>query len=306
MMALAVDSVSTTWKLAMYKQRNLKFEFTAEPGILDDKNNTTLVVENCKAQAQISMGTNVSGNMADVKIYGLSAELISSLSAKGVGAYNKGSIKIGMNILADDEMVFSGGIYACYADMNEMPEVGLVINAMAGLDLMRASTKPFTLKGYADYSDIINSICIANGYTYEGFNVTGGQTNGYYEGSPLEQIRALCLNARLRFAVNSRKVTVWPIDLDEKGNIDRSKELAAQVSPEHGLIGYPVYSPAGLTIQAEFSTYIFSGGLIDLTTTLPNASGRYIANVVTHYLSSWIKGGPWYTVCLITPLGKRG
>lgn len=288
----------------MYKQRTLRFEFTADPGVLDNKGSTTLIIENCKAQAQISFAGNVTGGNADVKIFGLSSELIASLSVKGVGWSTNSEVRIGMNILADGEMVFSGGIYACYADMNEMPDIGLMISAVAGLDLMRKTTKPFSLKGYADYDAILKSICTANGYTYKGVNVTGGQTNGHYDGSPLEQIRNLCINGMLNFAVNSRVVTVWPIGKDSNGQIDNKNSVAAQVSPENGLIGYPVYSPSGMTIQTEFSTYIYQGAIIDLKTALPNASGRYVANVVTHYLTSWVRGGPWYTVSQISPTAR--
>lgn len=288
----------------MYKKRTLRFEFTADPGVLDNKGSTTLIIENCKAQAQISFAGNVTGSNADAKIFGLSAELIANLSVKGVGWSTNSEVKIGMNILADGEMVFSGGIYACYADMNETPDIGLMISAVAGLDLMRKSTKPFSLKGYADYDSILKSICTANGYTYKGVNVTGGQTNGYYDGSPLEQIRNLCLNGMLNFSVNARVITVWPIGKDSNGQIDNKNSVAAQVSPENGLIGFPVYSPAGLTIQTEFSTYIYQGAIIDLKTSLPNASGRCVANVVTHYLSSWIRGGPWYTVSQISPTAR--
>lgn len=281
----------------MYKSRNLRFEFTAKPGVLDSQGSTSLVIENCKANVKASFAGMMSTTMADVTIYGLGVDLIAAISAKGVSYFTNAEINIGMNIIADNDLVFSGFIYAAYADMNQQPDTGLVISAMAGLDMMRATAKPFSLKGEALYTEIINSICKANGYSYLPVNVSGSQVNAHYEGSPLEQIRNLCLNARLNLLVNGNQVTVWPMGGGQS-------DVVVKVSPDHGLIGYPVYSPAGLTIQTEFSTLITQGAIVDLTTSLPNTSGKYYVQTAEHYLSSWVKNGVWYTVANITPYNK--
>ncbi|MDH0357190.1 hypothetical protein N7387_21285, partial [Morganella sp. GD04133] len=73
------------------------------------------------------------------------------------------------------------------------------------------------------------------------------------------------------------------------------------VSPENGLIGYPVYTRGGLTIQTQFSPFIVQGEQLRLDTSLPGASGDYDARLVSHYLTSWTKNGAWHTIATISP-----
>ena len=172
-----------------------------------------------------------------------------------------------------------------------MKSTRLIISAVAGNDLMRTPASPFTATGSQPYETILNSICAANGYTLNAVNLDGiTGTNPHFVGDVMHQLQDACNAASLQMAVNGKVVTVWkPGDA-----IDSVKPL---ISPDYGLIGYPVFTQSGITFQTTFSTYLSQGRNVTLQTSLPNASGDYNLFQVDHYLSSWMQGGPWTSVC---------
>jgi len=70
------------------------------------------------------------------------------------------------------------------------------------------------------------------------------------------------------------------------------------ISPEYGLIGYPIFSNGGLMFQTQFSTLLTTGRNVQIETSLPHASGVYKLTSVTHELSSWMNDGPWHSICI--------
>lgn len=275
----------------MYSEKRITFEFDAGSGSFDSSGNTKIKIANARAMAKVSFTGNIGGTMADVTIYGLGIDLIATLSAKGIGASFNALQQIGMNIYANDTLIFSGGIYACYANMNTIPEAALIINAVAGVDLARTTSKPYSFKGTVSAKEIISAIATPNGYTVEAFGIDGWNgTDPYFLGSPLEQIRQVCSSFDFIMAINGKKISVWK-------RKDGINTVIAKVSDANGLIGYPVFTQSGITFQTQFSPYLAAGQQVSLQTSLPNATGNYMNNVVEHYISSWTKDGPWITVC---------
>lgn len=275
----------------MYSKKLLSFEFENYSGAFDDAGNTTLKIGNVKASCRVSFMGSVGGYQAEATLYGLSLDLIAALSAKGIGPYTDQAARIGMKIIADGTEIFSGQIFSCFANMNSIPEVPVIISAVAGGDLARTVAKPFSLEGKQAYTDILSAICKANGYNLKAVNADGLYANNIsLHGSPLDQIRTACNAADLQFAINGNNVSVWKQGL----KID---DVIPLVSPENGLIGYPVFTQSGLTFQSQFSSYLAQGRYVKLITSLPHATGTYQLFATDHYLSSWVKNGPWLTLC---------
>ena len=91
----------------------------------------------------------------------------------------------------------------------------------------------------------------------------------------MEQIRAACTPADLSVNIQNNVVNVWK----RNGKID---DVIPEVSPECGLIGYPVPNQFGITFQTQFSTLLSQGRNINLTTSVPNISGQYNLFMVEH------------------------
>ena len=276
-----------------YEKHTLTYVFDAASGsTLGDTGQTTMTISDVRSLCHVSVMAGIGGTQAEVKIYGLGPDTTSMISAKGIGQVTNTTLQINMKIYADGTEIFNGMIYSAYANMNEAPEVGLIISAMCGLDIARKSTKDFSLKGKASAKDILNSLCTPFGYTVNTFGIDGyNGENSHFTGSPIEQIRQLCNSFNFSYVIEGKVITVWP----NKSGIE--KNVIATVSPTNGLIGYPVFTMNGISFQTTFTPLLAIGYKVQLKTSMPNMSGQYMNNVVEHFLSSWTKDGPWITMC---------
>ncbi|MGK0705116.1 hypothetical protein ACSFCW_16790 [Yokenella regensburgei] len=274
-----------------YRKNNLKFVFINKTGKFDDTGNNTITIDEIKSSFKVGAYGNQVGVQAEIVLYGLSLDLISMLSSKGVGVYTATKEDIAVEVFANGDKLFSGFIFSSYANMNAIPDSSLIISAMSGLDLKNAVTSPFSKPDTAKVVDILKAICEPYSYNLRPIGIDGiTSTNTYLAGSPLDQIRYVCNSANLQMSFMNNVITVWPGGLA----VD---DIVPQVSPDYGLIGYPVFTQGGITFQTRFSTLLSQGRNVKLTTSLPHASGVYNLFSVEHFLSSWMKNGPWHTLC---------
>lgn len=275
----------------MYKQRSLRFEFFNETQSFDKEGNNRIILENVKAMFKVGAYGNQTGIQAEMTIYGLGLDLLAALSSKGIGIWARLNENIRVTVHANDILMFNGHIYASFANMNAAPDAPLIINAAGHVPLQSVCAVPFSRPGSVAVLDALKAISEPFKYRVNAVGVEGKTLkNPYLEGSPLDQLRDLCNQEDLAMVVDGDLVTVWP----RGAAVD---DVIPLVSPEFGLIGYPVFTQTGITIQTEFSPLLAQGRFIQLQTALPHASGKYLLHVVEHYLSSWVEGGPWHTIC---------
>lgn len=274
----------------MYKQRSLRFEFFNETQAFDKEGNNKITLTDVKAMFKVGAYGNQAGVQAEMTIYGLGLDLLAALSSKGIGIWTAEKERIRVTVHANDTLMFNGYIYASFANMNAAPDAPLVINAAGGLALQTESAPPFSRPDSVALTDVLKAICEPYKYRVNAVGIEGVVvSNIYLEGSPMEQVREVCNQVDLSMTVAGDLVTVWPMG-------KAVDDVVPLVSPEFGLIGYPVFTQSGITFQTEFSTLLAQGRFIQLQTSLPHASGKYMLYVVEHYLSSWVEGGPWHTI----------
>ena len=90
--------------------------------------------------------------------------------------------------------------------------------------------------------------------------------NPYFEGNPIAQIQQCAHAAGIEIDFRLGAIYIWP----QGGSIDDTIPL---ISPEHGLIGYPVFSNYGINFQCQYSDLILRGRKVQIETSLPNGSG---------------------------------
>lgn len=270
-----------------YKRRTLKFQFTLKEGAFDESGNDILTIDNIKADIEIGAYGGIAGTNIEARVYGLSIENMAALSYKGIQL--NGAKQNMMKVWADDKPVFFGSITACFSDLNQMPDAALNISAFStGFDQSIAAP-PFSREGVASVPEIIQSIAASINYTVVNNGVNARVENPYFVGDPISQIQQVADLAGINIDFRLGAIYIWP----QSGNIDDTVPL---VSPTTGLVGYPVFTPTGITFQCIYSDLILRGRKIQIETSLPNGSGIYTVQSAVHYLSSWTEGGPWYTI----------
>lgn len=283
----------------MYKQHSLRFEFTNQTTSFDKSGNNKISISNVKSMFKFGAYGNQAGVQAEATIYGLGLDLLSALSSKGINTWMQME-RIHTSVYADDTKVFSGFIVYSCANMNAAPETALTLNMVSGFDLQAASAQPFSRPGTVKLADVLAAICEPYQYRLNPVGIDGlVASNIYLSGSPLEQIRYACNQAGANMQIDGSQVTVWPMNAAKD-------DVVPLVSPEYGLIGYPVFTASGITFQTQYSGLLAAGRYVNLDTSLPYASGKYYLYVVENFLSSWIENGPWHSICqggkqLVTP-----
>lgn len=276
----------------MYSKRSIKFVFVNETSSFDDSGNNTITIDEVKSTVSFQSAGNLFGTQVSVSLFGLSIELLAALSSKAMGLFGTDTERISMKIFVGETSVFAGYMTSSIANMNSIPNTSLMITATANADLQNKPASPFSFNGATPVPDIINAICNAAGYKAYIIGLNGlVVTNPHYEGDIFSQLTALCSDVNVAMSVTPPSISFWPQD-------GAKDDVMPFISPEHGLIGYPVFSNGGLMFQTQFSTLLTTGRNVKIETSLPHASGVYKLTSVTHELSSWMPDGPWHSICI--------
>lgn len=284
----------------MYNQRSLRFEFVNETSSFDEKGNNTISISEVRSAVSFQSAGNLFGTQVNVSLFGLSMELLASLSSKAMGLFGSDTERVSMKIFVGDTAIFVGYMTSSIANMNTVPNSSLMITATANADLQNKPASPFSFNGATPVTSVITAICKAAGYSPYITGLDGiVATNPHYEGSIFNQLEKLCDDFEIAMSVASPTITFWPQN-------EKKDDVMPLISPEYGLIGYPIFSNGGVMFQTQFSTLLTTGRNVRLITSLPHASGTYKLTSVSHELSSWMPDGPWHSVCIANRILNEG
>lgn len=276
----------------MYSKRSLRFEFVNETSSFDESGNNTISISEARAAVSFQSAGNLFGTQLNVSIFGLGIEMLAALSSKAMGLFGSDTERISMKVFVGETAIFAGYMTSSIANMNAIPNAALMITATANADLQNKPASPFSFNGATPVPDIINAICNAAGYKAYITGLDGlVVTNPHYEGSIFTQLESLCNDVNVAMSVAPPSISFWPQD-------STRDDVMPFISPEYGLIGYPIFSNGGLMFQTQFSTLLTTGRNVQIETSLPHASGVYKLTSVNHELSSWMNDGPWHSICI--------
>ena len=278
--------------MSLYSKRSLRFEFVNETSSFDESGNNTISISEARATVSFQSAGNLFGTQINVSIFGLGIEMLAALSSKAMGLFGSDTERISMKVFVGETAIFAGYMTSSIANMNAIPNAALMITATANADLQNKPASPFSFNGATPVPDIINAICNAAGYKAYITGLDGlVVTNPHYEGSIFTQLESLCNDVNVAMSVAPPSISFWPQD-------STRDDVKPFISPEYGLIGYPIFSNGGLMFQTQFSTLLTTGRNVQIETSLPHASGVYKLTSVNHELSSWMNDGPWHSICI--------
>lgn len=280
-----------------YLRREMKVEFTLKDGAtFDGQGGDTLTLTNAKCFASLAAYGGMAGTQLTLQVWGLSVEHMASLSARGI--WINGVPQNRIRLWAGEHMIFDGFISDAFADYNQLPDVPLVITASMHFALRGKEVAPFSASGDVLVADVISAMAASVGLSFENVGVTATIPNPYFRGNIVQQMVDAARATGSDIEIGVDKVSIWPQGGPRGGTI-------LYTSPQYGLIGYPVFTNVGLAINTVFSPEIYNGRLIQVETSLPNASGQYLVIGAQHSLTSWTEGGQWATSASLQPYGDK-
>lgn len=274
--------------------RQIDLEFTTP-------NTKPLKLTNLRCSAII---TNPGGYSAygqlQLEVFGMTLEQMNEYSSSGskmVAAQNQS-----ITVFAGDQggsmnQVFSGTLISSFINLASQPDVSFVCAAVAGYYAKAAPVAPNTYKGSQKAEDIIASLVSQLGDPWAFANPTNATAivqNQYVSGSVIDQICTVARNAGLPIKIENNTVTIWSND----GVVD---DVIVEIGPTTGMVGYPSYWESGFVVRSEFKPTVTNGRMVNLTSGIPKANGKFPIIYSTHEISTLVPDGPWFTTSKLAP-----
>lgn len=283
-----------------YVQRDITVEFTLSDGrTFDNGKGNILTVSGAKCFATVMVYGGTAGTQITLYVWGLSPAHMADLSYRGVWRPAQSTANK-MRVKADGRLIFEGDITDAYADYNQAPDIPLILTGQVSFNLRNQTAADFSAKGDAPVADIIRALASSAGLKFENQGVSRSLSNPHFSGNIVQQMLDAASAADINIDLgDAEKVTIWPKD--------KALDIpAVHISPDHGLIGYPVYTMTGLSATTIFCPDLFIGRRVHLESSLPNVAGDYQLTGVIHTITSRTVGGPWSSNCTMTRLNDNG
>lgn len=276
-----------------FSKRIITVRFTLGEGQFGKSGANTVEVSGLRISAQIAKSGGISQSDASVRIYGLPLDIMNKLTVQNKLAYQEQRFNQ-ITILAGDEdkgvsVCFTGTISEAWVDPNDMPDVCFLVTAQTGL-LQSAQVIPATsYKGQVDVVTLLSGIASQMGLDLANNGVKSKMVNPYYSGSALDQLKAVCRDARINCDMDDATVTIWPGD----GARDTLYQV---ISPNTGMVGYPMFTQNSVAVQMLFDPTMVFGQTVQIESALTPACGGWQIAAVTHNIESEMPGGgEWFT-----------
>lgn len=293
-----------------FVERVIDLTFTLGQGTFGDSGSSTVKLEGLRVECTITKAGGPSMGRATLKVYGMTLSQMNQISTLGmrINLYRRNSVtvEVGENETAPifrqpggaasspDQTpqakrttVFVGTITDAYADFNSIPQVPFIVEAHTGLIDTVIACPPTSIKGQASVASMISSLATRMSRRFENAGVTAQIANPYFEGSALEQVRAICKAAPCEFDDSGTAIVIWMAGKSRGGT-------APLISSKTGLVGYPGYTSKGIQFKCLYNPSIGFGGQIVMQSTLTPANGTWVVYKLDYELAAQVPDGPWF------------
>lgn len=274
---------------ASFVKRRLEVRITLRAGEFGSGGNTKILT-GIPIKAHIEKTGPPDFNKASVEIRGMlyqDMERLSTLAFKPLfNAHNLISVYAG-NERDGLSLAFSGEITQASADFNAAPDVSFKIEAMTGYFPAITAAGPSAVNGSQPVADFIGMQARNMGYAFKNEGVTASLSNSIFSGSPLAQARAAANQVGAELLIDDGTVVLLPTGGNREGN-------AVLLNKDTGMLGYPVISSEGVDVRCLYNERLELGGLIQVESIVPRASGIWRIIKLSHELEAFNPGGgPW-------------
>ena len=280
--------------------KNLRFVITLAqnrtPFTSNGNQFNTITMDGLRASVFISNAGGAMMGTMNAQIFGLTDSQLNTLTSPQWQSYADNATG-GENIIqvyaidgTTETLVYNGQILNAWGVYTSMPEVYLYIQAQIGYSQLITPVSPLSVATTTSVETVMGQIASAMGYQFHNNGVTGIVPKGTYLANTLmEQARNLMMAYRFWMYIDSTS----PNTLAITPNGQARNVAAALVSPQTGLIGYPMFNKVGINFDTLFNPNIVFGGPVQVQSSIAAASGTWIVTSIDHQLTSQTPGGPW-------------
>lgn len=249
-----------------------------------------LVLQGLRTSVKVT-SVNRQGILASIEVWGMKADDMNALTVAwsapdGVILENSLVIEVGDKTRMSE--IFRGALYAGQPNYAGAPEVTFVGQAMGGY--LQAIT-PFpdtSWNGSIAIVEMVKKILSGTDFSVVDGGATGTLSNPKFTGSRWQQMETACEATNTDWYVQGKNVILCA------QNRPLSDIPAIILSPNTGLIGYPVIDRAGLMVKALFDPALACGSALEIRQSIvPYANGKWFPQKVDHMLEANLPDGKW-------------
>lgn len=279
-----------------FVSRQIDVTITLGTGDFGEGKGNSVKLSGYQVSATIQKFGNPTTDAAEIRIYGISATLLNTLSRLGkpleYPRINTISVSAG-DAVAGMSTVYTGNIWDSFGDFDAMPDVCLVVTAFQNTIDTAAPVAPISFAAGASASVIAAQIAAAMGIGFinSGVNATiPGSV--YIAGSAQNQIDKLAQMGNFQYITTGGTGTslqIWP-----KGTTRGA--MGPLISPATGMVGYPKYSDAGVVLRVLYAPGLGVGTPFQLQTSLlPEPTTWYVLDITLELEANNPTGSnPWF------------
>jgi hypothetical protein len=272
------------------KQLRVTFIMTGTNQVFPGTGNNTLVLTKLRMSAKVDAVARLATSL-DLKVFGMKREDMNALTV----AWANPPIVLNNIVIVEANngngwaQVFSGTIKEAQPIYRAQPDVYFQVIGITGYFQKINVAAPTTYPYQVDIGVVAGDIIEKMGFTYVDGGADGVLDTPYFYGSLWDQLSKACAAAKADFYMQGDNVLVVP-----QGK-PRAGAPSVVLTPDSGLVGYPEYSGAGLEVTAIYDPAFSCGAPIDLTTSVPSATGRWFPIKLKHVLEPLLPRGQWLT-----------
>lgn len=269
----------------------IELTITLGTGMFGDDLGDTVTVSDSRITVDCEFaGGDTMGNTR-IRVYGLSPQLMNQLTT--IGQINRAiRLKNTVSVAAGDEsgmqLMFFGVIVDAFAEYNAAPDVPLVIEAAAGMDVAIVPVSATSYKGSVSVEQIMSDLAFDAGLAFEANGVDETLFNPYFPGTTLNKIQMCARASGIQYVIDRGTLAIWSIGKSRVGEVPLIREGS-------GMVGYPVLSSKGMTLKIFFNLNIRMGADVKVESSIPMANGIWHVFKVSHSIASQLPDGPWFT-----------
>lgn len=283
-----------------YTIKRLRVDVTLGEGTFDGANNTKSFT-GLEMTVSIEKPGAPDKNKAKVTITGMALDDMRQMTMlafkplqrqKNLLAIYAGDDENGMN------MCFAGEITTASADFSGAPTIKMNIEAAAGAYPALKASSPVAVQGTQTAAELVEMFAKESGYAFENKGVTASVKNAVFNGSPIEKAQAVARQVGAELIIDDNTFVLLPWD---KG---RSGDNAVKMSADAGMLGYPSFGADGISVKCLYNPALELGGLIEVDSVVPGASGTWKITKLTHNLAANSRNsGNWFSEMDASPIG---
>lgn len=298
-----------------YTRKRIEVAFTLGQGETFDGSTTAssagsnvVALSGLRCSAAITKAGGVLQGALDLRVYGMTAGMMNRLSQVGavplvVQRGNTVTVSAGAEGTGM-AVVYQGTISAAFPDYENSPEVPFRVLGITALDAALMPMPPSSYRGAADAAVVMADLARRMGYDFENAGVSGVKLRDpYFPGSAYQQAETCAQAAGVNMAVEEggasgkRKLVIWPRGGAREGTVP-------VISPESGMVGYPVRTPLGVEVTTLWNPAVRFAAKVEVRSpTVPQANGVWQVGGLDHALESETPDGLWYSKLSLLPIG---